>query len=135
MKSSKFAKKRLKRNFVTISFITLSSIKNYSVSDWNWTRIYYHLVHNRTLNHLAKLTKWLSRVVSTYLYGAFNCMFLSCHVLVPEWIYTLWLSACQGTPCSKQARNQLYWSRKATLLQLYCKTTLLKSHFDIGALL
>ena len=35
----------------------------------------------------AKL--WLSCVVSTYLYGAFDCMFLSCHVRVSEWIHTL----------------------------------------------
>ena len=27
--------------------------------------------------------------VSTYLYGAFDCMFLSCCVRVSEWIYTL----------------------------------------------
>ena len=33
-----------------------------------------------TLNHLAKLAKWLNCVVSSYLYGAFDCMFLSCHV-------------------------------------------------------
>ena len=24
-----------------------------------------------------------------YLYGAFDCMFLSCHVRVSEWIYTI----------------------------------------------
>ena len=32
-------------------------------------------------------------------------MFLSCHVRVSEWIHILYLSECQGTPCSKQARN------------------------------
>ena len=32
------------------------------------------------LDYLAKLGKWLSCVVSTYLYGAFDCMYLSCHV-------------------------------------------------------
>ena len=32
-------------------------------------------------------------------------MFLSCHVRVSEWIHTLYLPECQGTPCSKQARN------------------------------
>ena len=32
-------------------------------------------------------------------------MFLSCHVRVSEWIHTLSLPECQGTPCSKQARN------------------------------
>ena len=30
--------------------------------------------------------------VSTYLYRAFDCMFLSCHVHVSEWIHTKWLS-------------------------------------------
>ena len=45
-------------------------------------RTHNHLVRKRTLNHLAKLVKWLSCVVSTYLYGAFDCMFLSCHVRV-----------------------------------------------------
>ena len=59
------------------------------LSDCNWTRTHNHLVHKQTLNHLAKLAKWLSCVVSTYLYGAFDCMFLSCHVRVSEWIHTL----------------------------------------------
>ena len=45
----------------------------------------------------------MSWVVSTYLYGAFDCMFLSCHVRVWECIHTLQLSECQETPCSKQA--------------------------------
>ena len=36
--------------------------------------------------------------------GAFDCMFLSCHVRVWEWMHTLQLPECQGTPCSKQAR-------------------------------
>ena len=74
-------------------------------TDCNWTRTQNHLVLKRTLNHLAKLAKWLSYVLSTYLYGAFDCMFLSCHVRVWEWIHTLQLPECQGTPCSKQARN------------------------------
>ena len=53
-------------------------------NDCNWIRTHNHLVHKRTLNHLAKLAKRLSCVVSTYLYGAFDCMFLSCHVRVSE---------------------------------------------------
>ena len=65
----------------------------WSLSDSNWTRTHNHLVRKRTLNDLAKLTKWLSCAVSTYLYGVFDCTFLSCHVGV------------QGTSCSKQARN------------------------------
>ena len=40
--------------------------------DCNWTRTHSHLVHKRTLNHLAKMVKRLSCVVSTYLYGAFD---------------------------------------------------------------
>ena len=32
-------------------------------------------------------------------------MFWSYHVLVSEWIHTLYLPECQGTPCSSQARN------------------------------
>ena len=63
--------------------------KFWNLSDCNWTRTHNHLVHKPTLNHLAKLAKWLSCVVSTYLYGAFDCMFLSCHVRVSEWIHTL----------------------------------------------
>ena len=54
----------------------------------NWTRTQNHLVLKRTLNHLVKLAKWLSCVLSTYLYGAFDGMFLSCHVHVSEWIHT-----------------------------------------------
>ena len=42
----------------------------------------------------------------------FNCMFLSCHVSVSEWIYTLYLPACQGTPCAKQV-----WCLKFKWLQ------------------
>ena len=34
-----------------------------------------------------------------------SCMFLSCHVRIWEWIHTLQLPECQGTPCSKQAQN------------------------------
>ena len=49
-------------------------------SDCNWTRTQNHLICKRTLNHSAKLAKWLSCVVSTYQYGLFDCMFLSWHV-------------------------------------------------------
>ena len=38
----------------------------------NETRTDNHLVRKRTPSHLAKLAKWLSRVVSTYLYGVFE---------------------------------------------------------------
>ena len=74
------------------------------LSDCNGTQTHHHLVHKQTLNHLAKLAKWLSCVVSTYLYNACDCMFLSCHVHVSEWIHTLQLPECQETPCLKQVQ-------------------------------
>ena len=58
-------------------------------SDCNWTRTQNQLVIKQTLKHLAKVVEWLSCVLSTYLYGAFDCIFLSCHVRVSEWIHTL----------------------------------------------
>ena len=57
-----------------------------SISGFNWTRTHNLLVCKLTLNYLVKLVKWLSCVVSTYLYGAFDCMFLSCHYRV--WIHS-----------------------------------------------
>ena len=75
----------------------------WSLSDSNRARTHNHLLRKRTLNHLAKLRKLLSGVVSTRLYGAFDCIFLSCHVHVSEWIHTLYLPERQGMPCSKQA--------------------------------
>ena len=50
--------------------------------DCNRTQTHNHLVYKLTLNHLAKLAKWLSCVVSTYLYSGFDCMLLSCTVLI-----------------------------------------------------
>ena len=52
-----------------------------------WT--HSHLVRKWTLNHLAKLVKWLSCAVSIYLYGPFVFVFLSCHMQVSEWIHAL----------------------------------------------
>ena len=48
--------------------------KIWNLNDSNWTRTQNHLVHKRTLNHLASLAKWLSCVLSTYLYSAFDCI-------------------------------------------------------------
>ena len=56
------------------------------LSDSNGIWTYNHLVCKRTLNHLAKQTKWLSGVVSTYLYRVFDCMQLLFYVGVSEWI-------------------------------------------------
>ena len=78
------------------------------LSDWNWTRIHNHLVYKRTFNHLAKLAKWLSCFVSTYLYVAFDCMFLWCHVRVSEWIHTLY-SCLNVKELLAQSRREI-WS-------------------------
>ena len=57
----------------------------WSLSDSNGVRTHNHLiVRKRTLNNLAKLAKCLSRVVSTYLFSAFDCMLLSYHVRVSK---------------------------------------------------
>ena len=45
------------------------------IFDSNEIRTQNSLVRKQTLNHLAKLVKWLSCVVSTYLYGAFDGMY------------------------------------------------------------
>ena len=44
-----------------------------------------HLVHKQVLNHLAKLIKQLSCVMSTYLYGVLDYMLSSCHVRASKW--------------------------------------------------
>ena len=74
----------------------------WSWNDCNSTRTHNQLVCNRTLNHLPKLPKRLSCVVSYYLYGACDCMFLPYHIPVSEWNHTLQLCECQATLCSKQ---------------------------------
>ena len=49
--------------------IIILTVCYYYVSDSNEIRTHNHLVRKRTLNHLTMLVKWLSYVVSTYLYG------------------------------------------------------------------
>ena len=70
-------------------FLAESRRKIWNLTDCKWTRTQKHLVCKRTLNHLAKRTKWLSSVLSTYLHGPFGCMFFSCHGRISKWIYTL----------------------------------------------
>ena len=54
--------------------------KMWSLRYWNWTPTQNHLARKETVNHLAKLTKWLSCVLNIYLHGQCDCMFLSCDV-------------------------------------------------------
>ena len=67
-------------------FLALSRHKICSFLACDWTRTHNHWVHKRTLYHFAIMAKWLRCVVSTYLYAAFDCMFLTCQVCVSEWI-------------------------------------------------
>ena len=52
----------------------------YRRSDCNSTRTKNQLVLKRKLRHFVELTKELGCVLSTYLYGGFDCIFLSCQV-------------------------------------------------------
>ena len=65
----------LLNNYLAINSFENSEIRNFVP---NWTRTHNHLVHKRTLNHFAKLARWLTCVVSTYLYG-------------PLWTKWLWI--------------------------------------------
>ena len=49
--------------------------------DCNWNRTHNDLVRKQTLNHLVKPAKLLSCVVSTHLYGTFDCMPASSWIL------------------------------------------------------
>ena len=57
--------------------------------DYKMTQTHNHLVCKQTLSRLATLAKWMNCVVSTYMCGAFDCLFLSYQVRVSEWIHTL----------------------------------------------
>ena len=59
----------------------------WSLNDSNWTQTHSLLFYERKHNRLAQLAKRLSCVVSTYLYGAFDYMFLSCHARVSDSIH------------------------------------------------
>ena len=91
--------------------LSRSRRKVWSLSDCNGTRTHNYLVRKRTLNHLAKFTKWLSLLVSIYLYGAFDCMLLSFHVRVSVWIYTHQFPEFQAAPGPKQIQY-LKFNRK-----------------------
>ena len=47
-----------------------------NLSDFNRTPTHNHLVFKGTLKHFAELAKSFRSVVSTYLYGVFDCMLL-----------------------------------------------------------
>ena len=61
----------------TLGILIIIILSKYKI---NRTQSHNHLVHKWTRDLLAKLAKWLSYIVSTSLYTAFDRMFLSCHV-------------------------------------------------------
>ena len=83
----------LHRHFFLIVFLMKMYYENFyhtiHICGSNSIRTHNHLVRKLILNHLAKLAKWLSCIGSSYLYGAFDCLILPCHVPISEWIYTL----------------------------------------------
>ena len=95
-----------------------SRCHNWSLSDSQEVRTHNHLVRKRTLNHLAKLAKWLSCVVNSYLYGAFDSMLLSCHVKMTEWLSVrlrtkwlwVWISLLSLKPFKASASWSIVWS-------------------------
>ena len=96
---------------VILVILTLFKTRNYS----NGVPTHNHLVCKQTL-------KWLSCVVSTYLYGAFDYIVLSCHIHVSEQVCTLQLPECQGTPCSKQTQYlKLKWQQQDSNLEFTLK--------------
>ena len=58
-------------------------------------------VCNGLLLQNKQIVKWENLVIGIKI---FNCMFLSCHICVSEWIHTLYLPECQGTPFLKQVQ-------------------------------
>ena len=90
--------------------------KIWILSEFNWIGTHNHLVFERTLSSLVRLVNNLSFIVSTYLCSAFDCILLSSHVRISEWIRTLHLPEYRGNLCLKQARNL-----KFKRLQLYLK--------------
>ena len=53
-----------------------------SAKDCNWTPTHNQLVIKGKINHLVELTELFSCIGSPFLDGAFECMFLSCHIRV-----------------------------------------------------
>ena len=63
-----------------------------NLSEWNKTQTHNHIFLKKTLNHLAKMTKWFSWIVGKYLYGTFDYMSLPSLIHITEPIHTLYLA-------------------------------------------
>ena len=66
-------------------FLAVNRHQIWNLSTCNGRRTHNHLVRKRTLKYLAKLARWLSCVVKTYLHDALTvCFCLSCHIIRVE---------------------------------------------------
>ena len=105
--------------FLNIKELLCSNMRYiWSLSDCNRTRTQNLLLCKQTLSHLAKLVEWLSCVFTTYLYGTFNCMFLSCHVRISEWIHIIYLPECQGTQLLRASAISAFSQSRRDILSL-----------------
>ena len=85
-----FQSESARYSFLNVEELLAQSRRESSIlSYFNWAGTQNHLVCKGTLNHLAKVAKWLSCVPSSYPCGTFDSMFLSCHVRVSLWIHIL----------------------------------------------
>ena len=84
---------------------TIKSCKYYHMVDYSKHRKAPGLLNKILLDYdRYVLLEFLTPPQSAKRY-IFIYMLLSCHVHVSEQIHTLYLPECQGTSCSKQARN------------------------------
>ena len=92
----------------------------WGLSNSNGTRTHNQLFRKRTLNHFAKLAKWLSCLLTTYLYGALDYVFLSCHERVSGWIYRY-----------LNVKELLYWNKHniSSLTDSNCNGT--QTHYHL----
>ena len=58
------------------------------------------------------MNKWLRLIVSTYLYLAFDYIFLLCHVRISEWIHALYLPECQNNSLLEKGTISEVWEIK-----------------------
>ena len=88
-------------------------LKTGTISEiWVTERHWKLQTDTRILNYLAKVVNSLRCIVVTPLYGALTLCFILSHTR-SEYIHTLWLPDCQGTPCSKQVQYlKLKWLQR-----------------------
>ena len=79
---------------------------------------------------LVMQTLYINNVLSIFIEQYFNdtlkndCMLLTYHARISEWIYTLYVPECQGNPYSKQARYLKFkWQQRDSNVQHFSSST------------